>query len=234
MTSFFITISYMALTVAGYLFFRHIYSKWPHPLLHVVPLTTALIIIVLVATKAPYADYEPAKDILTFFMGPATVALALPLYRYRNILRDRALPLLGCVALGSFLSMALAGLVAALGGMPEAFTASVMPKGTSTPFAVEIAAFHSGIPALASAFVVATGVFGAFSGLCLLTLCKIYEPTARGLAMGVCFHAIGTVASLEEGELQGAMAGLAMILSGLFSALFAPFILPLLRLLGSS
>ncbi|MDP3426676.1 MAG: LrgB family protein, partial [Humidesulfovibrio sp.] len=202
------------------------------PLLNVVALTAALVIAALVALRIPYSDYVPAKDIMTLLLGPATVGLAVPLYRHRALLRRYGAPIVGCVALGSFLAMLTAALMARLGGLPHDVVMSIMPKGVSIPFAVEIAQIYGGIPPLTAAFVVATGTLGSLIGGWLLTLARVSHPVARGLALGTVSHGQGTATALMEGEQQGAMAGLAMILAGILTAALAPLAVWLLGLAG--
>ncbi len=216
------TAVYILLTVASYAFFRWLYLKYTHPLLNIVALSAALIICVLLLGGVSYQEYLPAKNIMTFLIGPATVGLAVPLYRYRSILRRHAAGILGSVAAGAFLAMFSAGLIAQLGGLPRDVVMSILPKGVSIPFAVEVAQMYGGIPPLAAAFVVATGTLGSLLGAWTLTVCGVTDPVARGLSLGTTSHAQGTAAALLEGEQQGAMAGLAMILAGICTAGFSP------------
>jgi len=224
------TLFAIALTLAVYLGVRRLYLRYRHPLLNVVALGAGLIIATLVALRIPYSDYVPAKNIMTALLGPATVGLAVPLYRYRTLLLRSAPAILGSVALGALLAMLTAGTIAKLGGLPPDVVVSILPKGVSIPFAVEIAQIYKGIPALTAAFVVATGTLGSLLGGWLLSLARISDPMARGLALGTVSHGQGTATALMEGEQQGAMAGLAMILAGIFTAGFAPLAVWLLGL----
>jgi predicted murein hydrolase (TIGR00659 family) len=226
------TLFCIALTLAAYLGMRKLYLRYRHPLLNVVALGAGLVITVLVALRIPYSDYAPAKNIMSFLLGPATVGLAVPLYRHRELLRRHGASLVGSVALGAFVVMLSAALIAKLGGLPRDVVMSILPKGVTIPFAVEIAAIYGGIPPLATAFVVATGTLGSLMGGWLMNLARIKDPVARGLALGTVSHGQGTATALMEGELQGAMAGLAMILAGIFTAGFAPLAVWLLGLLA--
>ncbi len=226
------TAGLIAVTLISYVFVRRLYLRSNgHPLVNIVVICAGLIIALLVARGKNFADYSAAKDIMTFPLGPATVALGVPLYRYRLLLREYAGAIVGGVTVGSLISMLVAGGIAKLGGLPWDVVISVMPKGVSIPFAVEVARFYDGIPALSSAFVVATGTLGSFIGPWLLARAGIAEPVARGLALGTMCHAQGTAMALMEGPRQGAMAGLAMILAGIFTALSAPFVVRLLKFL---
>jgi len=220
----------IALTVALYLTARHIYLRCKaHPLLNVVIWSAAALIALFVACDIPYSDYVPAKDIMIAPLGPATVGLAVPLYRYRGLLRSSGAVIIVCVAAGTLLSMLLSGLLCKYAGLPWDIVVSMVPKGASIPFAVEIARMYDGIPALSAAFVAATGTGMAPLGLVLLTRARIRDPLARGLALGTIAHAQGTALSLMENPQQGAMAGLAMILAGMLTAWLAPLVFRLLH-----
>lgn len=222
----------IALTLAAYLGMRRLYMRYRHPLLNVVALGAALVIAVLVALGIPYRDYVPAKNIMAFLLGPATVGLAVPLYRHRELLRRFGLAIIGSVAAGAFTAMLSAALIAQIGGLPGDVVMSILPKGVSIPFAVEIAQLYGGIPPLAVAFVVATGTLGSLIGGWLMNLARVRNPVARGLALGTVSHGQGTATALMEGERQGAMAGLAMILAGILTAAFAPLAVWILGWLG--
>ena len=197
------TLLYILLTLAAYVGIRRLYLRYnSHPLLNVVVLSAAIVIAVLVIGGIPYESYAPAKDIMTILLGPATVGLALPLYRYRHLLRQYAAAIVSSVALGALLAMFLAGAIAKLGGLPEDVVMSILPKGVSIPFAIEVAHMHNGIPALAAAFVVATGTLGSLVGTWSLTAFGIRNPMARGLAL---------------------------ILAGILTAAFSPLVVWVLR-----
>ena len=219
---------FIVLTLAAYLLFRRLYGRFPHPLFNVIVLSAASIITLLLLCGLSYEAYAPARKMLNSLLGPATVGLAVPLYRYRKLLVRAAPAIVGSVAAGALASMASAGLLSLFAGLPRHVVISIMPKGVSIPFAVEIAALYEGDPALAAAFVVATGTLGSLFGPVALTLFGIRAPVPRGLALGTVSHAQGTAAALQEGELPGAMGGLAMILSGMLTVLFSPLVVRVL------
>lgn len=216
------TVFCIALTLAAYLATRRLYLRYKHPLLNVVALTAATVITALVLLDIPYQAFVPAKNIMTWLLGPATVGLAVPLYRHRELLRRHGPAIVASVGLGALLAMVSASLIARAGGLPRDVVMSILPKGVTIPFAVEIAQIYGGIPPLTAAFVVATGTLGSLMGGWLLNLARVADPVARGLALGTVSHGQGTATALMEGERQGAMAGLAMILAGILTALMAP------------
>jgi predicted murein hydrolase (TIGR00659 family) len=216
------------LTVGAYLLCKALYLRHPHPLLNIVLLGAGLVIATLLALKIPYQAYLPGRQLMTALLGPATVGLAVPLYRHRSLLRRYAPAILAGVGLGSLASMLLAVLLALLFGLPREIVLSLLPKSVTIPFAVEIAKLQGGSPGLASAFVVATGTLGSVFGAPLLNGAGIRNPIARGLAMGTGAHGQGTATAFLEGEREGSMAGLAMTLSGLTTAALAPLVVRLL------
>ena len=215
-------------TLLAYMAVRTLYLRYKHPLLNIVALGAAAVITVLVVFDIPCAVYEPSAKIMTAFIGPATVALALPLYRYRHVLLRYALAIMGSVCAGTFVAMFSAGLLAKVGGLPQEVVISILPKSSSIPFAIEVAGMYGGIPSLTAAFVVATGTLGSLIGGWTLNLARVADPFARGLALGTVSHAQGTAAALQEGEEAGAMGGLALILAGIFTAALAPVAVSLL------
>lgn len=223
-----VTVLSIALTLACYIFFRRLYLKYRSPLVNVVVMGMGVIITVLLLCGLSFEDYKPAANIMTYLLGPATVALSVPLYRNRQLIGQYKWAILAGVGLGSIASMSIAVFIAELGGMPREVLVSLAPKSATIPFAAGAARALGGDPALASAFVAATGTFGSLLGLQLLTWFKIKAPLARGLALGTISHGQGTAMALTEGELAGAMAGMAMGLAGVFTSIVAPLLVPLL------
>jgi len=227
-----LTLLLVGLTLLSYLFSRFLSERFRHPLLNVVVLGAAGVIAVLLLAGLPYESYAPAQEIMGILLGPATVSLAVPLYRYRRLLVRAAPAILGSVAVGSFISMATASFMAIVLGLPESAVIPIMVKGVSMPFAVELVELYKADPALASVFVMMAGILGAFLGAWTLNAFGLKEPMGRGLALGTIAHAQGIVAALPEGELPGSMAGLAMILTGIFTAVFFPVMIWILKLLN--
>jgi predicted murein hydrolase (TIGR00659 family) len=217
-----------AVTVGAYLFARRIYLKYHHPLLNVVLVGAAIVIATLLICRISYAQYLPARNILTLLLGPATVALAVPLYRNRRLLRCYLTAILVGVISGATISLVTAGLIARLGGLNSQLIASLVPKSVTVAFAIDISQINGGNPALTVVFVVATGTLGAIFGPAFLTWAGVQDPVSRGLALGTMSHGQGTAMALLEGEEQGAMAGLAVALAGVATAVLAPLLIPLL------
>jgi len=211
------------LTVALYIISRKIYLKTQNALLAPLLLSTTAIILILQYSGITFEQYKPGKSIMTFLLGPATVGLALPLYQNRRVLCESLLPILIGIASGSVATLTTAVVLAKLSGLDTLIIASIATKSITAPIAIDVARIIGGDPAIAVAFVVFTGTLGSMVGAAFLTLCRITDPVARGLAMGVTAHGQGTATILHEGQTQGAMAGVAMAVAAVFTSFIAPF-----------
>jgi len=213
------------LTIGAYRISRWLFFRYGYPLFNMVLFGTILVMSVLLLFKIPYSVYEPAKNVMTILLGPATVALAVPLYKNRVLLRQQGLIICGCVAAGSLVSMLLIIGFARWGALNDLVMVSALPKSVTAPIAIEIAQLSGGDPSLAVAFVVATGTFGGAMGPTLLRWLGIVHPEARGIALGTVAHAQGVGMALLEGESAGAMASSAMAIAAIFTSFMAPVLL---------
>ena len=218
----------LGLTLGAYFLAKTLYMKYRHPLLNVVLLGATLVAAALLLLKIPYQAYVPARSLMMSLLGPATVGLAVPLYRNRDLLSRHAPAILAGVGLGTLTSVVSVAWLAAFVALPREVVLSLLPKSVTIPFALEVVRLHGGSQALASAFVVATGTLGSVFGGALLTRVGVQDPIARGLAMGTGSHGQGTAMAFLEGPQQGTMAGLAMTLSGITTTLLAPLLIRLL------
>lgn len=214
------------MTVALYFISRQIYFKLKISLLTPVIISSTIIIIILHYLGIPFEQYRPGKDIMLFLFGPATVALGLPLYQNRQALREAFVPILVSIGSGAIVIFTSAVWLAKLSGLDPLLVTTISLKSITAPIAIEIAHVIGGDPAITVAFAIFTGTFGSMIGPKFLSLCKINSPVARGLAMGVAVSGQGTATILQEGATQGAMAGVAVGLSGIIIAFIAPFYLP--------
>jgi len=218
-------------TLASYYGAKLLYGRLKLFLLNPVLVSVAVLIALLKAVGLDYASYMKGGQIISFFLGPAVVALGLPLYRQLEQLKRRKVSLLVSIFGGSLVGILAAALPAQLLGCPSALVASLAPKSVTTPIAMGIAELLGGIPPLTAAVVIATGILGAVAGPPFLRALGVRSPIAFGLAMGAAAHGIGTARCLEEGEAQGAAGGLAIGLNGIATALLAPWVVRLLQLL---
>ena len=193
-----------------------------HPLANPVALAVLLLALGLWATGTPYATYFEGAQFVHFLLGPATVALAVPLYEQLHRLRRLGGPLLlGLLAGTAAGTVTAVGVAWALGASP-ATLASLVPKSVTTPVAMGVAEALGGLPSLTAVLVVSTGVLGAATGRMVLDALRVHDPMVRGFAMGTVAHGIGTARAFQVSPETGAFAGLAMGLSAVLSALLLP------------
>ncbi|MEO1767387.1 LrgB family protein [Thiobacter aerophilum] len=193
-----------------------------HPLANPVLLSVALLMLVLRLTDTPYPIYFDGAQFVHFLLGPATVALAVPLYQHFERLRRMWLPLVVTLVAGSALAAASAyGIATALGASREV-ALSLAPKSATMPIAMGISEKIGGIPSLTAVFVVLTGIFGAVVGVWLLERLGCRDDAIKGFAIGLTSHGIGTARAFQISPLAGAFSGLAMGLNGLMTAVLVP------------
>lgn len=206
-------------TVATYVASQALHRRlrWLHPLL---PTCGALIALLLLA-HIPYASYKRGGDLVVFFLGPATVALGVPLYKQSRRIRGHVLALLAAITAGSVAGMASAGALVWLFHGSRTLMLSMLPKSVTTPISMQVSELLHGEPNLTAVFTVIAGLIGSVIGPALLRRVGIRSDLAIGAAMGTSSHGIGTARAIRDSELQGGVAGLAMAVAGIVTSLLA-------------
>ena len=195
-----------------------------HPLANPVLIAVTLLVGFLMLTGTAYETYFAGAQFVHFLLGPATVALALPLYAQFRKVRAMARPVaLGLIA-GSLTAIVSAIAVARLLGASLPTQLSLAPKSVTTPIAMGIAERIGGIPSLTAVMVIVTGILGAVGGRYVFDALRIHDPAIRGFAMGIASHGIGTARAFQVSEQSGAFAALAMGLNGALTALLLPLL----------
>jgi predicted murein hydrolase (TIGR00659 family) len=189
------------------------------PLANSVLIAGILIIALLQVTGTSYAQYFEGAQFVHFLLGPATVSLAIPLYKNLEKVRRSLLPIGGALIAGSLTAMGSAVAIAMAFGAPADVVASIAPKSTSAPIAMELARNLGGIPSLSAVLVILTGILGAVIVTPLMNALKIKDYAARGFAVGVASHGIGTARAFQVSEVAGAFAGIAMALNGALTSI---------------
>jgi putative effector of murein hydrolase len=195
------------------------------------PLVVACIpiMILLVLFHEPYAEYNRGGNLLAWLLGPATVGLAVPMYRNGARLRS-SLPTLAAIVLtGAVVGMATAGFTAWLLGAPLPVTMAMVPKSVTTPIAIEVCRELKGIPQLTIAMVMLAGTLGASFGVPLLSMVGVRDDRAIGAAMGTASHGIGTASLVRRSEMQTAVSSWAMAAAGVFTSVLAALLMLFLR-----
>jgi len=198
-----------------------------HPLANPVVIAVALLIAALKLTGTPFETYFEGAQFVHFLLGPATVALAIPLIENWERVRRSALPITIALLAGSLTAVISAVGIAALFGAPPQILASLAPKSATAPIAMGVSEALGGIPALTAVLVVFTGVTGAVVVTPLMNALRIRDYAARGFAVGVTSHGIGTARAFQVDPLAGTFAGLAMALNGILTAFVVPLLAPL-------
>ncbi|HRL76673.1 MAG TPA: LrgB family protein [Candidatus Accumulibacter phosphatis] len=219
----------LTLTLLAYLGASAVHQRCGgHPLANPVLLAVAALVGLLWLTDTPWHTYFDGAQFVHFLLGPATVALAIPLHAQLPRLRRMALPLLLALLVGSLTAALSAVAIGALLGASRATLLSLAPKSVTTPIAMGIAERIGGLPSLTAVLVILTGVLGAILARYIYRALHIEDDAQRGFGLGIAAHGIGTARAFQESEQMGAFAALAMGLNGLLTAVLLPLLLPLL------
>jgi predicted murein hydrolase (TIGR00659 family) len=193
---------------------------WANPVL----LSVLLIAPVLWLTRTDYTTYFEGAQFIHFMLGPATVALALPLWDNRDTIRTSVAPIVLALLAGSIVATGSAILLARAFGLPIVVLLSLAPKSTTAPVALGISEAIGGLPTLTAVLVIMTGIIGAVTVTPLMNLLRISDWRARGFAVGVAAHGIGTARAFQVNPVAGAYAGIAMALNALLTSLIVPIL----------
>ena len=216
---------WLTITVLVYLGALALYRRSGlNPLVNPVLVSVAAIVTVLLLTRTPYPQYFEGAKFVHFLIGPATVALAVPLYSQVARLRRLWLPIGVALLAGSVAAIVSAvGIAWALGGSHELLM-SLAPKSATMPIAMGVSEKIGGLPSLSAVAAAITGIAGAIMATGLLNLLRIKEPAVRGFAVGITAHGIGTARAIQVNETAGAFSALAMGLNGIATALLVPLV----------
>ncbi|GAB1361639.1 LrgB family protein [Rhodobacter sp.] len=197
------------------------------PLVNPVLIAVAVLGTLLWLTSTPYATYFEGAQFVHFLLGPATVALAVPLALNLPRLRRALLPVIAALLAGSLTAMVSTLAILKVFGADHTLMATLAPKSVTAPVAIGISESLGGSPTLTAVLVILTGVTGAIIATPLLNLLRIRDWRARGFATGTASHGIGTARAFQVNPVAGAFAGLGMALNAILTALIAPFVLSL-------
>lgn len=195
-----------------------------NPLANPVLIAVLFILSALLLTKTSYATYFEGAQFVHFLLGPATVALALPLYRQFDAVRRSKVAIIVSLLCGSVMAAGSAILIAWAMGASRDTIIALAPKSVTAPVAMAITRELGGLPSLTAALVILTGITGAMLGPVVLNRLGIIDWQARGLAMGTASHGIGTARAIQVNEVAGAFSGLAMGLNAVATAIWLPIV----------
>ena len=221
---------WLTMTLVAYQIAHWIYRRCgAHPLANPVLIAVVLLVALLQLTHTPYDTYFSGAQFVHFLLGPATVALAIPLYGQFQRLVGLAGPLLLALVGGSLTAMLSAVFVGHWLGGSLPTLLSLAPKSVTTPIAMGIAERIGGHPSLAAGMVIATGILGAITAQTIFRWLKVNDDAVSGFALGVAAHGIGTARAFQLSETMGAFAALGMGLNGLLTAISLPSLIQWLK-----
>lgn len=219
----------VSLTFAAYIIAQKIYQKLNIIFLNPVLIGIVAVILYLHFMGIEYSHYADKTKVISFWLNPSVVALAIPLYlQMKRIKKDAARILLSTLS-GSIVGIVSVVVIAKLLGASQEIIYSLAPKSVSTPIALNISEAIGGLPPLTTAIVVVVGVFGAVLGESILKLARIKHPNAVGIAMGTASHALGTAKIATKGDEYGSYSAMGLAINGILTSLLIPKLLPLLE-----
>lgn len=215
----------VAVSIFAYWIGERISKKWKLPIFNPLLISMLLIIVFLKLGNIQYEVYNQGAQYITFLLTPATICLAVPLYRQIEALKKNVAAIIISILCGCIAHALIILAIAALFHADKALVLSFLPKSVTTPIALGISNEIGGIQAVTVVGVVIAGILGAVAGPFIFRLFKITEPVAQGLGLGTASHAIGTSKALEMGEMQAAMSSLAIVVTGILTVVFVPIII---------
>lgn len=218
----------IALTLIVFSVSNFIYNKFKNPILNPIAISIIVIISFLKFTGIDVGIYQKGGSIISFFLGPATVALAIPIYRRLNLLKDNIVPILISVFIGSLVGIISIVILSKVLLVDDLILLSLIPKSTTSAIAIDISKEVGGSPALTIVFVMATGILGNMIGPSILKIFNINNKKAKGLALGSASHVVGTEKAIELGETEGAISSIAISVAGIITVFLAPLIVKII------
>ncbi|MDQ7988349.1 MAG: LrgB family protein [Candidatus Dactylopiibacterium sp.] len=219
---------WLVLTVALYFAVKRVHARYPRQWLAPFIVVPVILIAILLGAHVPYASYASRSHWLSWMLGPATVAFAVPIYDHRAVARRHWLPLAAGVVVGMGVAFASSVALAHWLQLPEVLERSLAVRSISTPFAMMAAPTLGGTADLAAIFVVVTGVVGMLLGDTLLKVLPLRSRVSAGALFGAGAHAAGTAAAHRRSTDEGVIASLTMIVAGVLMVILAPFLTGLL------
>ncbi|MBN8236358.1 LrgB family protein [Halobacillus kuroshimensis] len=212
----------MVMTIAIYLATLFVYRR--HRRLYTTPVivSTALIVIILLVFHLPYETYMTGGKWIDRLLGPAVVALAYPLYQFRDILKKMFVPIMTGTVIGAVVGIVSGLLLSKWAGFSDLIIHSIVPKSVTTPVAMSISESTGGVMPLTAVFVMIAGIGGLLIHPFVLKVSGLTHRIGRGVGMGSASHAIGTSASMERDTLEGSISTVAMVLSAVIVSIIAP------------
>ncbi len=213
------------ITIAIYWIARRTYrSSNNKALLSPLFVTPILLVAFLLWSNIPYESYNTSAKYLTKTLQPATIALAIPLYKYFEVLKKNALQIVISVIFGSIIAISSSAYIAGLFGLNAHIIDSLIPRTVTAPMAMDISQSIGGTPAVTAVFAILTGIIGSLIGPFIIRSLRIKDCIARGVLLGTSSHAAGTTKAFEFGSISGTISSVSMILTGFITIFTAPLL----------
>ena len=203
----------------------YIQKKTNKPIFNPLLIAILGIILFLSITKIPYESYKLGGDRINFFLGPVTIVLAVPLYKQFDLFKKYLLEILIGISCGVVVSFISIKLIGHFTNADVDIINSLIPKSITTPMGISLKKTLNGVEAITVVSIILTGIVGAIISPIVFKFGKINHPVAKGIALGTSAHALGTTKALEIGEVEGAMSGLSIGISGIITVILIPIII---------
>ncbi|MEH7417333.1 LrgB family protein [Neobacillus drentensis] len=216
-------------TIATYLIYRFskmVYGKWSMPLFHPLLLSPILLIVLITATHVSANQYLHDSKWLIHLLGPATVAFAVPIYKNLAVIKKYIGTIVISITCGSLVAIFSTFGLSKLFHLKTDFIISILPRSITTPIAIEVSKEIGGLPTLTTVFVIITGIVGGIVGPSVIKGLSIKTPIARGLALGMGAHGVGTNKAMEYGKQEATFSSLAMIFAALITLVWGALLIP--------
>ncbi len=214
----------IAISLFAFYIGSRIQKKWKSPIFSPLLIAIVLVIAVLAIFRIPLEAYKNGGEIISMFLGPATVVLAYSIYHQLGLLKKNWLPVVtGCIV-GAVSSMVSVFILCKVFHLNDQMVCSLLPKSVTTPIAMGISESLGGIVPVTVAAVVVTGILGSILAPIMVKVLRLKNKVAIGVAIGSCSHAMGTSKALEMGEKEGAMSGMAIGICGIATVILSLFV----------
>lgn len=218
----------LIVTLVVYGLSKQLYRVRPRVYLSPLLITPLVLVIGLIWTQVPYETYESGGKWLSAMLQPATIAFAVPLYKYYNVLKKHALEIFVSVVSGSVIAMLSSAILAEWMHLDSKLVTSLIPRSVTTPIAMSVSQVIGGVPNITAVFVIITGLLGAMLGPVIMKLFRIEGEVARGVLFGTSAHGTGTSKAFELSSLTGTISSISMIVAALFTLSVAPMLISVL------
>jgi len=214
----------MFISVFAYIIGVWLKKKLGWGILNPLLIAVILVIALLVGTGIPYSEYNEGASYISYFLTPATVCLAIPLYKQLELLKKNFAAVIIGITSGVLASAVSIFVMSLLFKIDHVYYVSLLPKSITTAIGMGVSEEAGGIVTITIVSIILTGIFGNIIGETWFKLVGIKEPIAKGLALGTASHAIGTAKALELGEVEGAMSSLSIAVAGLMTVVVVPLV----------